>query len=104
MKRLHDSRGRHIANEQNGRLYAPNGPNIGRFIENAEIYVDLSGRYLGEVVANNRLLRNRSSGYRRTNFGNAGSTGSIGNAGNPGNVGNIGLIAGYEDVDADSWL
>jgi hypothetical protein len=101
MQRFFNSRGKHIANESGGRLYAPGGRNIGRYIESARIFVDISGRYLGEIVSGNRLMSNRSSGYRSTNFGNAGSTGSIGNAGNPGNVGSIGSIGGYEDIDPD---
>ena len=48
MKRLFNSRGEHTANESGGRLYAPSGPNIGRYIDGAEIFVDLSGRYLGD--------------------------------------------------------
>ncbi len=99
MTRLFDSRGRHIANERGGRLYAPSGSNIGRFIENANIFVDLNGRYLGEIVRGNRLLERTSSGSRSTNFGNAGSTGNIGNHGNPGNVGSIGSIGGFRDID-----
>lgn len=99
MKRFYNSRGTHIANESRGRLYATTGSNIGRYIETADIYVDLSGRYLGEVVANNRLMSNRSSGYRSTNFGNAGNSGNIGNAGNPGSAGSIGIISGFEDID-----
>ncbi len=99
MKRYYDQQGHHIANEVNGRLYAPSGANIGRYIENAGVFVDISGRYLGEVVNGDRLLSNRSSGYRSTNFGNAGNAGSIGNAGNPGNAGSIGSIGGFENID-----
>jgi hypothetical protein len=99
MERLFDSHGQHIANVAHGRLYAPGGRNIGRYIDSANIFVDIGGRYLGEVLHGNRLLRNRASGYRSTNFGNAGSTGNIGNAGNPGNVGSIGMPGGYEDMD-----
>jgi hypothetical protein len=99
MRRFFNMRGEHIANESGGRLYAPSGSNIGRFIDGANIYVDISGRYLGEVLHDNRLVSNRTSGYRSTNYSNAGSTGSIGSAGNPGNIGSIGSIGGFEDID-----
>jgi hypothetical protein len=99
MKRLYNLRGQHIANESGGRLYPPSGPNIGRHIDGADIYVDISGRYLGEVIYDNRLVSNRSSGYRSTNFGSAGTTGSIGSAGNPGNIGSIGSGGNFEDID-----
>lgn len=99
MQRFFNSRGKHIANESGGRLYAPTGRNIGRFIDTAQIYVDLQGRYLGEVIQQDRLLYNRSSSYRGTSFGSAGSTGSIGSAGNPGNRGSIGMPGGYKDID-----
>ncbi|GJG88788.1 hypothetical protein tb265_40570 [Gemmatimonadetes bacterium T265] len=101
MKRLFNSRGQHIANESGGRLYAPAGGNVGRQIDGAGIFVDLNGRYLGEVVYGDRLLSDQSSGYRATNFGNAGTTGSIGNAGDPGSHGAIGVPGGYEDIAPD---
>ena len=99
MARLFDSRGNHIANVADGRLYATNGTNIGRVIEPFGIYVDISGGYLGEVLAGNRLVSNRASGYRTTNFGNTESTESIADAGSPGNYGSIGLPGGYQDID-----
>jgi hypothetical protein len=98
MKSLFNSRGRHIANESAGRLYAPSGRNIGRYIEKVEIFVDMNGRYLGEIVSGDRLLSNRSSTHRGTGFGNAGSTGSIGGSGSPGSHGQMSLPGGFEDV------
>lgn len=99
MQRLFNSSGAHIANESDGRLYAPGGSNVGRFIDSAEIFVDLNGRYLGEIVSDNRLLSRRSSPYHSVNYGNAGNAGNIGNYGNPGNHGTIGIPGGFEDVD-----
>jgi hypothetical protein len=101
MTRYFNSRGQHIANESGGRLYAPGGRNIGRYVESARVFVDISGRYLGELVSGDRLMSNRSSGHRSTNFGNAGSAGSIGSAGSPGNIGSIGSIGGYEDIEPE---
>ena len=99
MARLFDSRGNHIANVEAGRLYTTGGANIGRVIEPFGIYVDINGSYLGEVLAGNRLVSNRASGYQTTNFGNTGSTESIADAGSPGNYGTFGLPGGYQDID-----
>ena len=103
MTYLHDSHGKHIANLIDGQLHSPRGENIGHYIEDAGIFIDMRGRYLGEIVFDNRLMYNRSSGYRSTTFGVYGNYGNAGNYGNPGNPGSIGSIGGYEDVDAD-WL
>jgi hypothetical protein len=62
----------------------------------------MSGRYLGELIADDRLLRRTNSPYRSTNFGNYGNYGNAGNYGNPGRRGRIGSVAGFEDVDV-SW-
>lgn len=99
MARLFDSRGNHIANVEAGRLYTTAGSNIGRVIEPFGIYVDISGSYLGELLAGNRLVSNRASGYRTTNFGNVESTENIATAGSPGNYGSFDLPGGYQDIE-----
>ena len=63
----------------------------------------MSGRYLGEIMSQDRLMSSRSTPYRSTNFGSYGNYGNAGNYGNPGNHGNIGMMGGYDDVVAD-WL
>ena len=103
MKYLFDSTGRHIANLVNDQLHAPTGENIGHFLSNYGIFVDMAGRYLGEFVHDDRLLHNRMSPYRSTNFGVYGNYGNAGNYGNPGNHGNIGIVSGYSDVLL-TWL
>jgi hypothetical protein len=95
---LWDSRGRHIANLVDGHLHSPRGLNIGHEAEEG-IFIDMRGRYLGEIVNDDRLLYNRSSPYRSTNYGVYGNVGNVGNAGNPGNAGAIGLPAGFSDVE-----
>ena len=97
MKYLFNSHGQHIANLIENQLHAPSGRNVGHLLIDQGILIDMKGRYLGEIVLENRLMYNRSSGYRATHFGN------YGNYGKPGNVGSIGSIAGYADVEAD-WL
>lgn len=100
---LFNSRGEHIANMVNGQLHAPTGENIGHHLEQYGIFIDMHGRYLGEIIYGNRLAYNRASSYRSINFGNYGNYGNAGNYGNPGNYGAIGFPGGYEDVGA-YWL
>jgi hypothetical protein len=103
MTYLFDSRGQHIANLIGKQLHAPAGANIGHYLESQQIFIDMNGRYLGELAFDDRLLYNRSSPYRTTNFGNYGNYGNAGNYGNPGTHGSIGVVAGFADVEAD-WL
>ncbi len=103
MDYLFDLSGRHIANRVGDQLHAPNGPNIGHWMEQQEIFIDMSGRYLGEIVRTDRLLYRTGSPYRSMNFGNYGNYGNAGNYGNPGNHGNAGSQPGFVDVDAN-WL
>ena len=101
MKFLFDSRGKHIANFVNGQLHSPSGSNIGHFVEQHGIFIDMLGRYLGEIVRENRLMYNRSSGHDSANYGAYGDFGSVGSFGDPGSVGSIGTIGGYEDIPLD---
>lgn len=103
MVRLFNSKGEHIANFLNNQLHAPSGENIGHYMEQQKIFIDMNGKYLGEIVSNNRLLLNRSSPYKSMNFGNYGNYGNVGNYGNPGNHGNTGMPGGYEEVDS-TWM
>ena len=99
MRFLFDSRGQHIANEVDGQLHAPTGENIGHFLQDYNIFIDMSGRYLGEVLCENRHLYNRSSSHLSSNFGAYGNYGNAGNYGSPGNDGSIGAIGGYDDIE-----
>lgn len=98
MKYLFNSKGKHIANLVDGQLHARTGKNIGHYLEQEKIFIDMRGRYLGELVHEDRLMRNKSSPYRSVNFGSYGNYGNVGNYGNPGNHGSIGAIGGFEDV------
>lgn len=93
MEYLYDSKGKHIANLVNAHLHAPSGQNIGHFLSNEKIMIDMHGKYLGEIVQSNRLLYNKTSSYQNVIFG------SYGNYGNPGNCGSIGIPGGYRDVE-----
>jgi hypothetical protein len=101
VKYLFNSRGKHIASLVNGQLHAPTGKNIGHYLEQEKIFIDMRGRYLGELVYEDRLLRNRSSPYLAVSFGSHGNYGNAGNYGNPGNHGSIGTVGGFEDVPED---
>jgi hypothetical protein len=92
-----NSRGKHIANLVGKQLHAPTGENIGHYLFDQGFFIDMSGRYLGEIVHGNRLMLNRASPHRSTNFG------AYGNYGSPGNHGSIGTVGGYDDVEAN-WL
>ncbi|MFG0675668.1 hypothetical protein [Delftia sp. WSY_7] len=98
MEYLFNSKGKHIANLVGGQLHAPQGKNIGHFLENQGIFIDMRGRYLGEIVSGNRLMRRRNSPHRSMNYGSYGNYGNAGNYGNPGNHGSIGSVGGFEDV------
>lgn len=103
MEYLFNSKGKHIANFVNGQLHSPRGQNIGHYLQSEKIFIDMSGKYLGEIIQENRLMYNRSSPYKNVNFGNYGNYGNVGNYGNPGNYGNIGIIGGYKDIETP-WL
>jgi hypothetical protein len=95
---LFNSKGQHIANFVNGQLHSPGGQNIGHYREHENIFIDMRGRYLGEIIYNNRLMNNNNSPYKNINFGIYGNYGNVGNYGNPGNYGSIGSISGYKDI------
>jgi len=103
MEFLFDSRGKHIANFVNGQLHAPTGQNIGHYLEPQGVFINMSGRYLGEIIQNNRLMYNQNSAHKNTNYGNFGNFGNVGNYGNPGNHGSIGTIGGYKDIGTP-WM
>lgn len=103
MNFLFDSNGRHIANLVNGQLHSPYGNNVGHFLSSYNILIDMHGRYLGEIIYNDRLMYNTSSSYLSVNYGNHGNYGNVGNYGNPGNHGNIGTISGYRNIETP-WL
>jgi hypothetical protein len=99
IKHLYDSRGHHIANLLNDQLHSPRGHNIGHHLKPQNIFIDMRGRYLGEIVNGDRLLANGQSPHKHANYGNYGNYGNIGNYGNPGMIGSMSLPLGYQDID-----
>lgn len=97
MKYLFDGHGHHIANMVNGQLHAPAGQNVGHYLENRDIFIDLIGGYLGEIVDEDRLVRHRNSPHRSVNYGAYGNYGNIGRY-NSGTHGPICITDEYEDI------
>jgi len=98
MQYLFNSGGHHIANFVNDELYAPTGHNIGHYRLQEGIFIDLHGRYLGEIVRRDRLLYNLTSRYRSTTFSASATHSSAGAYSNPGNQSTIGNLTGFEDI------
>jgi hypothetical protein len=96
---LFDSLGRHIANEVDGHLHAPSGKNIGLWLSQFGIFIDMEGRYLGEIVQGNRLMYRHHCPHTSANYGTYGDFGNCGDYGTPEDPGSIGMIPDYEDVD-----
>lgn len=98
---LFNSKGRHIANFDGEQLYSPQGQNIGHYISGDEIFIDMNGRYMGEIVYEDHLMYNNHSPYRSTNYGIYGNYGNVGNYGNPGIYSSISRPAGYVDLEVN---
>lgn len=104
MKFLFDSLGNHIANMVGDQLHSPRGVNIGHYLSNYEIFIDMRGRYLGELPLEDRLMQRVNSPYKLTNFGSFGNFGNVGNFGNPGRYGRIGMIGGFVDIPKEKLI
>ena len=56
MQALFNSKGYHIANFNNNQLYNTSGDNIGHYLDSYQIFIDMDGKYLGEILYKNRLI------------------------------------------------
>jgi hypothetical protein len=101
MRFLMDSRGDHIASVIDRRLYSAAGDNIGHYLPELAIFIDQSGRYLGEIVSDDRLMYGVASGHKSVGFAVAGDYGSIGRCGGPVRRSDIGRVDGFADIAAD---
>ncbi len=99
MTHLFNSRGQHILNEHGGYLSLPTGQIVGRYIEQYGVFVDLSGRYIGEIFLMNRIVYDPNSRYRHSVLGTANSGGNIGAHPCPRTYSPIILPPGLEDID-----
>lgn len=95
---LYDSDGQHIASLDSSQLYSVSGRHVGVYIDDAGIFIDLEGHYLGEIFQNDRLLEDPSSHFHKQTFPVPPKRGPI--AMSPGTAQpKITLPAQYADVD-----
>jgi hypothetical protein len=99
MKYLFNLHGVHIANGVDDQLYTDKGLHIGCFLKDYEIFIDLKGQYLGEIIFDNRLLFKSDSIYKNFCFGNYLKFNSIEYLGTPGFLGIIAQPSCYENVE-----
>jgi hypothetical protein len=72
MRCLFDSNGRHIANLVEDQLFTAAGIHAGHWLEHREIFIDVDGRYLGELFHEDRLLYDERSRDRDAVYGDHG--------------------------------
>jgi hypothetical protein len=72
---LYNSGGEHIAVAVNGYIFSPEGKNLGRYQADFEVFVDRTGRYMGQIYEENRLVRDANFRYASFNFGDKGNEG-----------------------------
>ncbi len=102
MKHLFDSKGRHIANLDGTDLYAPGGRHVGRQVQEG-VFADLEGKYLGEVVSDDRLVYDPASPHLGTNFGAVAERRFFGTIAPPREYAGILMQNGRVDLDPD-WF
>ena len=101
MTHLFNSRGQHILNEHDGYLSLPNGRIVGRYIERYGFFVDLNGRYVGEILCINRIVCDPNSRYRNTVLTTVKSGGNVGAHPCSMSYSPIPLPPGLKDIDLD---
>ena len=104
MLHLYNSQGLHVATEANGYLYSKTGKLIGRYLERLGVYLDLHGRYLGEILCLNRLAFNHDSRYLNASFDPCTYHGAIGPHEKPKDFSPLPLPPGFTDVDLERVL
>ncbi|MFQ3726221.1 hypothetical protein ABLV92_02385 [Staphylococcus equorum] len=57
MKYLFDSKGNHIANLINDHLFSVDGLNIGHRVIDLDVFIDMRGNYIGEVIYLDMMIR-----------------------------------------------
>jgi hypothetical protein len=82
-------------------LWTYHGKHVGRRANRDEIYAP-DGRYLGEIMNNERLITNRSKhGWRGSSFGTWGGRGAYARYAN---YAGYAMYAGYEDFPSPDEL
>ncbi|MBX9688499.1 MAG: hypothetical protein K2X27_17450 [Candidatus Obscuribacterales bacterium] len=96
---LYNSKGEHVAVAYKAGLYSPQGENIGRLLEDFDVYLDRSGWYLGQIVDGNRLARDLTWKHRDLNFGDRGNEGNCSGWGRSPDIERTFFDRGFEDVN-----
>lgn len=100
---LFNSKGKHIATYYEGGLFSPKGKNIGVFLREEKIFVDMNGKYIGGVTKDNRLLANTFSEHYGKNFGPQPERKNIGALKDSTGQKSVGLAKGFKDIKTP-WL
>ncbi len=96
---LYDSKGQHVAVACKGALYSPAGENLGRLLEDYDVFLDRSGWYLGQILDGNRLARDPTWIHRHLNFGDRGNEGNRAGWGRAPDIEKTFFDYGFEDVE-----
>lgn len=97
-KPLFNSKGEHIATEVDGHLYAPSGRYAGYWSADMEAYISKEGRYLGQIVEDNRLGADPTWRFRHLTF-SKGYEGDRSGWNREADIGRVFLPYGFEDVE-----
>lgn len=96
---LYNSKGEHVAVAYRAGLYSPQGENIGRLLDDYDVFLDRRGWYLGQIVDNNRLARDITWIHRHLNFGDRGNEGNRAGWGRGPDIERTYFDRGFEDVE-----
>lgn len=96
---LYNSKGEHVAVAFKLGLYSPEGENLGRLLEDYEVFLDRRGWYLGQIVDGNRLARDLTWVHRHLNFGDRGNEGNCAGWGRTADLERTYFERGFEDVE-----
>lgn len=95
---LYNSKGEHVAMEIDGHLYSPNGKYAGYWSQDMEAYISKEGRYLGQVVEENRLGADPNWQFRHLTF-SKGYEGDRAGWSRQADIHRVFLPYGFEDVE-----
>jgi hypothetical protein len=95
---LFNSKGINVAVAYKGGLFTPEGKVVGRYLEDFDVFVDLRGWYLGQIVDGNRLTKDLTWRHQDLCFGNRGNEGDCVGWGRCHDVGRTFFERGFEDV------
>jgi hypothetical protein len=98
MRYLFDSKGRHIANLVEDQIFTASGAHVGHWLAHLEIFIDLDGRYLGELFHEDRLLYYEHSRHREAVYGDLGGDRDVAGSGSLEGRSRILMPCGCADV------